>query len=195
MRSYTIVVNTSTLAGIPTRAGISKPSIDRITVKMTTEKVVGSARRSVTRQIVVHGPAPAAAAASSRLGSIERNVDASSRNTTGAQSSPSSRIMPPNENTLNGEADRCSHSRKATLISPDWGPSNRIQPTTLTMPGMANETNAVTYSSPLNGALVRSANQASAPPSVTPTIALPAPNSSVLSRTVGVAPSRASSDW
>ena len=95
----------------------------------------------VTFQNTCQSLLPATTAASSRDGSMDRNGVAMSRNTMGVHRNPSTRIMPLMEKMLKMGVMPVTDFT-AMLMNPASGPSNRIQPMTLTSPGTANDTNA-----------------------------------------------------
>ena len=81
-------------------------------------------------------------AASSNEGSMDRNGAAISKKTTGIQRKLSTRTIPDKEKIFNSGLPLIATT--AALRMPALGPSSMIQPTTLMMPGMANDTYAET---------------------------------------------------
>ena len=154
------------------RAGISKASRVRMNVRISTDSTLGVAMGRVTRLNTCQSVLPATTASSSREGSMERNGVAMSRKTMGSQRKPSVMTIPAMEKMSRTGPSPVTES-KATLTNPALGPSSRIQPMTLTMPGMANETKADTYATARKGALVRSASHAISVPSTSDHSALP----------------------
>src|SRR6185503_15075194 len=113
---------------------------------------------NVTRRKTCQPLLPAVVAASSSEGSIERNGVDISKKTMGIHKKLSTKIMPLIEKIfING----CPvYAMTGAFRMPALGPSSMIQPTTLMIPGIANETKAEMYASLRNGASLRSASQA-----------------------------------
>ena len=78
---------------MPTSAGTSNASSERMNTSMVTASTAGSDRRNVTLRNTCQPPAPDMRAASSRSGLKFRSVAPISRNTIGDQSRPSMKIM------------------------------------------------------------------------------------------------------
>src|SRR3989304_5619503 len=98
---YIFVVSTSIPAGKPISAGISNASRERTKVRINTANTLGRASGKVTLRNTCQLLLPAASAASSKVGSIERNGVAINRNTTGVQTNASTIIIPDKEKTSN----------------------------------------------------------------------------------------------
>ncbi len=123
---------------MPISAGISKASSERMKVKISTASTLGIARGRVTRRKTCQPVLPAVVAASSSDGSIDRNGVDINKKTTGIQRKLSTNTIPDKEKMLRSRLPVTAVN--ATLSMPALGPSSMIQPTTLIMPGIANDT-------------------------------------------------------
>ena len=168
---------------MPTNAGTSKPPIARMKTNSARASSDGIANGNEIRRSVSKTDAPLIRAASSMSAFAARNVEPSSRNTSGDQRNPSIRIIPDMEFTLNRTPVSPVICRQRSFNGPTL-PRRNSQAITCRTYGVPIEMIATRYASTFNGAFVRSTSHARTPPVSSDSTVLPAANSRLFHRLI-----------
>ncbi len=143
----------------------------------------GQASRTVMRRMTRQGPAPCISAASSSVGSMERNTAAVMMKASGARLSPCTQPMPSRLVMLNGGPLSPNVVTRNWFTSPMRGCSRNNQPMAAAKPGISRPIAIRVNSSVLARKSVRSASHAAGMPKASATTSDTNANANVSRRT------------